>query len=334
MAMPPDLRPAVVLHVGTEKTGSSHVQANLVRNPRALAAAGARYAAAGLESNHHYWLAKAFGFGHGHVRDAAREAAARAEFKHELSATEAGTLVVSSEHFDIGLDAAKAQRLVDVLGRPRIVLVLRNQIAYLQSLYLEHLKWSGVCTFAEFLRFPEVRRKSDYEEKVEVWAGTGAELQIVDYDAAAETSLFQAFLSAAGLPVEMSRFHPTETRENVSPSVDFMEFVRLSNVGLAREARRSNFLAIHRSEDPRLRTLKTHRPWPVPSQFRSFLEKLEAGNARVADRFGNDPATFLGGPLLPKFRALSTTTPPNVSALFDRLDLYERPKARFWPLSR
>lgn len=330
--MPSDHTPRVVLHVGTEKTGSSHIQANLARNPRALAAAGARYATAGLESNHHYWLARAFAFSNPPVENTSREAGIRTAIRRECAGADAQALVISSEHFDIRLGQAKAQRLVDALGRPRIVLVLRNQIAFLQSLYLEHLKWSGVCTFAEFLRFPEVRRKADYDAKVGIWEATGADLHVIDYDSVSSGGLLTAFLAAAGLPADASGFSAGASRANVSPSIDFMEFVRLSNIPLARESRRANFLAISASEDPRLAALKTHRPWPIPPQFRTFLEELEAGNARVAARLGLDPATFLGEPLLPRFEALAEAAPPNIGALLDRLDLYEKPKDRLWSL--
>lgn len=310
----------VTLHVGLEKTGTSYLQSTFEGNRRELARTGIRYAKAGIESGHHYWIAKALEFRYQRTAiDADKERKALRLLEKEFAKSDAEHFLLSSEHFDVNLSDTNSQALVRLFGDVpvEVVLVLRNQLDYARSRYLEHIKWGGIRTFSDFLDRTTGRNIYDFEARVDTWQATGATVKIVDYDQCRDV-LLQEFLQCAELPTDAQRLKVVNAQTNVSPAVDFMELVRLSNVGIAPELRRDRYHKLLALAEGELAFLTERREWPFPDRFRPSVVAMQESNWRLARSLDRDPKTFLGGALLDRFKALREYPPPNIHAVIDK----------------
>lgn len=129
----------LVIHAGTHKTATTLIQETLAHNRDRLAAGGLVYPATGRAAGHHLlvsqWLSHLAPY---------RDGRPPAEHWQRLIAAHAGgagTVLLSSEEFSRGgperIDMAALAAWAAAFGARRIVFVLRNQLAYVQSLYLE-----------------------------------------------------------------------------------------------------------------------------------------------------------------------------------------------------
>jgi hypothetical protein len=310
----------VTLHVGLEKTGTSYLQSAFEGNRRKLARTGIHYPKAGIESGHHYWIAKALEFRYQRTAiDAQKEATALRLLQKEYARSDAEHFLLSSEHFDVNLNDANSQALVRLFGDVpvEVVLVLRNQLDYARSRYLEHIKWGGIRTFADFLDLTSARNIYDFEARVDIWQATGATVKIVDYDQCRDV-LLQEFLQCAGLQAPVEKLAIADAQPNVTPAVDFMELVRLSNIGIEPQLRRGRYHKLLALAEGELAFLTKRREWPFPDGFRSSVVAMQESNWSLARRLDRDPKTFLGGALLDRFKALREYPPPNIHAVIDK----------------
>ncbi len=163
--------PTLYLHVGTNKTATTTIQARLAASPDALARRGLLYPKAGrLPSGAHHVLAAAM---HRHpppdLRDVPPLAAQLEELEAEVAAARPRGVVVSSEmlwrrerHRPEAMDA-----LLQRFPRTVVVLFVRRQDAWHLSRYNSLQRRRGTASsFADFVR----RRPVAFLEGVERWA--------------------------------------------------------------------------------------------------------------------------------------------------------------------
>ncbi|MCC6306594.1 MAG: hypothetical protein IT545_15560, partial [Rhodobacteraceae bacterium] len=104
------MRKRLILHIGSHKTGTTHIQSTFARNPAALDAIGVLYPRAGRIHEAHFQLCW-------QLKDpklAALPLAALpawAALLAEIEATPHPLAVVSSEEFGLGLDPARLAAL-------------------------------------------------------------------------------------------------------------------------------------------------------------------------------------------------------------------------------
>jgi hypothetical protein len=142
----------IVLHVGTHKTGTTTVQDTLALNRDRLSTTGVVFPQVGPSNGQHSlvtaWI---------DLPERYRDRRPAREVWTELAARHAGgaaTVVISSEEFSRarpGVDMRALAGLVAPFGRRTIVCVLRNQLAFLQSIYLQVTKEARVAGVEAFV---------------------------------------------------------------------------------------------------------------------------------------------------------------------------------------
>lgn len=328
----------IILHVGLEKTGTTYLQNVFSLNKEKLAHAGILYPKAGLEDRHHYWIAKALGFNFEHEKfDRSRLVVVREEIIKELSDTECQRILISSEHFDFNVSKEACNQVKTFFSgfNVNVVIFLRNQIDYAQSLYIEHVKWGGEQTFKEFL---DTCGKFNFREKVGIWKEAGFDVKVVDYDRC-DNDILSCFLSAADIDIGRESFELPALRKNVSPSIDFIELVRQLNIATDKELRRSRYASLCEELEKkggRLDAVFSKRAWGFPTSAWPIVEAWERENQQLAMSLGIDPLFFLGGSVIDRFNQLKNYAAPNLSAFllsgFPARLLKYPPKSPLWKL--
>ncbi|WP_134726307.1 hypothetical protein [Paracoccus luteus] len=149
----------LILHIGTEKTGTTSIQQALAASRDALAERGILYPALLGTENHMEIAAAAMGPRANdsiQIQELARTGldlpayvdAVRARLAAEIEATGANTLLISNEHCHGRLDTPESvQRLAQLLGAPfrrvRVIVYLRRQDQMAVSLHSTRLKGGG-----------------------------------------------------------------------------------------------------------------------------------------------------------------------------------------------
>lgn len=160
----------LVLHVGTHKTASTTIQKSFFTNRKLLAEHGLIYPNIGRTEGHHGlvtdWanLAPVFHFPEGSA----------AAWKKLVRKTAQGdhTVFLSSEEFSRGrIDLKTIRSWLDPYDEIKIICVLRDQVSFLQSVYLEISKKQAPPYWGEF--FPNAL-KNGY--------GAGLFLNYIDLD--------------------------------------------------------------------------------------------------------------------------------------------------------
>lgn len=127
-------RPRLILHIGSQKTGSTAIQSALDNHPESLAASGLRFARAGRKHIAHQRLYQAILSG--------RPRPAFLELRRELKAHPDATLILSCEMFLAPGIAPVFARFLgpDLCARTQVIAYLRRQDHFLEALYKQHLK--------------------------------------------------------------------------------------------------------------------------------------------------------------------------------------------------
>ena len=219
----------LIIHAGTHKTATTLIQETLGHNRSRLKAGGLVYPTIGHAAGHHLlaseWLS--------HLAPYHDDRPA-AEHWQRLLARHAGgtaTVLLSSEEFSRGgperVDMAALGTYAAAFGTRRIVFVLRNQLAYIQSLYLEmqrQFRLPAVHTYVKqclkgghasgmFLDYGAL-----YDHALTVFRPE--EVRLLSYEAlaAAGPDMTTAFLDALGLRPPGVALEPLPAdRGNVSP---------------------------------------------------------------------------------------------------------------------
>jgi hypothetical protein len=310
----------LILHIGTEKTGSTAIQQHLLENRDSLTARGVRVCES-LGSGNHRALVAAFmpvGAEDDYLRALAFDseearAAWRSEtldaFRKEVDAARdaCDTLVVSSEHFHSRLlQPVSVQALADFL-QPlfrdiEVLVYLRRQDEMALSFYSEKLRAGYVPP--DILPLRNVQRRKaglppyfDFEGLLDRWASAFGEANVSPrlYQRERFTGgdVVSDFFAAAGLGAVVSRL-PRAANPALSSAAQAA--LRLFNqrcggndvaVRDRHRATRHALVAHLQAQDAGDRGVL-----PVADEAEAFHTAFSASNARVAQRWFGREALF------------------------------------------
>jgi len=310
----------IILHAGTEKTGTTFLQDVFALNARNLKSAGILYPESGRVFGHHYWLAKALGFKYkpGPV-DEALEEKALSKLKDEISGWQ-GDVLISSEHFDFHVTAETAGRLKEYFGDERIevVLVIRNQVDYSQSLYVEGLKWAVIRPYDKFLAATEKQGRYSYLRRYQVWKEVASQVTFIDYERN-KKDLLEAFLMQAKLNIDAKELQLPHDEQNVTPSIDFLEMIRVCNVNRDPDVRRELYEKSLSQVARHCPELLIKRSFCIPDSSTGVFARAEESNYLLADILGIKREDFLGGALSARVEDYQQCPPPDPLVGFKKL---------------
>jgi hypothetical protein len=219
----------LIIHGGTHKTATTLIQETLHQNRNRLAPRGFVYPTIGSATGHHLlaaeWLPHLASY---------RDARLPSEHWRELIARYAKgskTVILSSEEFSRfapdQIDMQALAAFTSAFESRRIVFVLRNQLAYIQSLYLEmqrQYRLPGVDTYVKqclsnghasgmFLDYAAL-----YDHALTAFSVD--EVQLLSYEALAASGpdITHELLRALNLPLDDLELEaPPNGRGNISP---------------------------------------------------------------------------------------------------------------------
>jgi hypothetical protein len=278
----------VTLHIGTYKTATSAIQFALARGGDVLGPAGVRYAQSGLNkvlSKHLFLFDRIIDAGYNASRHRTHgDKDYIGGLVAECSEPGVEHLVVSEEELsypspEIAHYFAPLRDVAEV----EVVMVVRSQPAFLESLYLQFLKEPNralVATFEEFLAMPDYRVKADFVALLEPWDqvfGRDA-ITVVDFDKLRKGGgVVESFGARIGLPGGL----PSPDRL-INPSVTPAAGELLRRIALAHPTFPRMQLARH---------LTQLEPGPgttlvTPKLRKAITKTYKSSNRILADRYG------------------------------------------------
>jgi hypothetical protein len=218
----------IILHVGTHKTGTTTVQDSMALNRERLAARGLVFPVAGPNAGQHALVTRWID-----LPERYRGRRPALETWRTLAARHAGgdaAVFVSSEEFSRNhptrVDMRELAGLVADFDRRTVVCVLRNQLAYLQSIYLQVTRRSRGPTVEAFVNKALRTHHAngvmlDYGALYDhLLSGFGAdEIVFLSFEAAVRDpgGLLGHLLAGVGLPGIADGLAPLTSASNVSP---------------------------------------------------------------------------------------------------------------------
>jgi hypothetical protein len=198
------MKPRLVIHIGTHKTGSSTIQIALHANRDSLRDAGVLVpdTSRGPEPHLHK---------HGSVfraaisRDGALAELERKTLLEEFARSDAHTMLISAEGLCEPVPGipgffAPLSAQFDI----EVVCLLRRPDRFLESLYNQLVRSDVRREFRSILeasRLPVVRARMDYLSMLVAWKQLDAKMRVVAFDTAVrQDGLLPSFARAAGLP--------------------------------------------------------------------------------------------------------------------------------------
>ena len=236
----------VVLHIGTEKTGSTAIQAYLRENQRALREAHGTLIPAALGGAAATHLAAACQ--RRETPDALRSARGldtleavlaysntlAGQLREELASAQPDQLLLSCENFTSRLQTREeVEALRDFLqpfaASVKVVVYLRDQVDMITSSYTTKVR-NG---FTGQFRFPPQgaeRSDAHYDALLELWSvvfgAANMDVRLYDKNRLEDADIVTDFCQATGIPADLPRSDP---RPNRSPDVHILELLRRLN---------------------------------------------------------------------------------------------------------
>lgn len=293
----------LVIHIGTHKTATTTIQTTLNRNRASLRKSGIWYPSYPEilpdVSNHYAHLDLAKGLMSESNKFTPEQVAQFFEVLHK-KATAAGdvdTVLISSEPFYRGQTRTEAPywerrdeyirnlRSLLPFDEPEVVIVLRRQDDYLESLYNEQVKVSrysdDIWSF-----FNDYRSRFEYKQQIEAWSRHFPVVNVATFEdlvkAASVTGRFlDVALSRRDLPIE----DVTEKR-NVSLPLDLLEFKRhLNGTSLGRAKLRSVVQDLQAVAQARTAPEPGRRSRLSEADCRKVLAEFVEDNQWINDQF-------------------------------------------------
>lgn len=213
----------VTIHIGTYKTATSAIQYALARSDRALARVGAKYAESGLNvplSKHLHLFDRIVDGGYNrqrHLTHANEDYIG--QLLAELAEPAVDHLLLSEEELSYPSPAI-AQYLAPLkdVANVEIVMVVRRQPEYMESLYLQFLKEplrELTATFEEFLE-SDYSKYGDFMSVLEMWENVFGRdsITVIDFDDLRNGDVVANFANIVGLPKGLKT-----PDHNINPSV-------------------------------------------------------------------------------------------------------------------
>ena len=273
----------LIVHIGTQKTGTSALQGYLSANSEPLARQGIRYIEAGRRwgnhSSHGELAQSVLGRADGSVWN---------EVRRELTASKSRVNLISAEGFWFA-DPATLKAQLSSISDVRIVVYLRRQDKYLQSLWKQAVTGGRKHDFN--LWRERLPHRGDYFSTVEKWAEQfGAESIIVrPYERNGVVNTIEDFcriIDARDIPVQ-----PNVGR-NPSPRRELLHFIRAFNHLNVNVDRHQLFRALvfKNSEYVRSCDMLSH------AEAVALMNLYAEGNQRLIEKYYRDPSS----PLFPE----------------------------------
>jgi hypothetical protein len=226
------MKPRLLLHIGTHKTGTSAIQSALHGSRSHLLEAGVLVPRTDRGSLPH--LHK-----HGSVyqaaagRDGADAEIERQTLLDEFAASNAHTMLITEE----GL--SEPQSFVPAFFAPwadcfkiEVICYVRRPDRFVESLYNQFVREAArreARTIGAFARDPVTRARLNYVSMLAAWQCLGAKVQVVDFDTVATRgALLSSFSESTGLPPMQA----ADVRHN--PSIDMRLAVVLAHLNRLR----------------------------------------------------------------------------------------------------
>ena len=246
----------IILHIGTEKTGTSTIQRFFHINAKALATSGIVYptVAYGPDMLSHVGL-PVFAAGEKrlgsdiHAKFGVSDASALERFRDQLRArlydaaavSDYHTMVFSSEHLSSRLtepaELARLKTLLEPLGTIDVILYVRPQEELVASSYSTSIRLGATQAFSDYIEKSIQLKYYNYRFLCQLWSEAfGREhmrVRIFSTAAFHDGDLLSDIVRTAGLPINMADYVPPP-RENESLSRLNLEFIRQLNVHLPR----------------------------------------------------------------------------------------------------
>ncbi|WP_158815780.1 hypothetical protein [Methylocapsa sp. S129] len=237
----------------------------------------------------------------------------------EIDATQAGTVLISSEHFSKHFDRPEALRLATDFSRyePRIVITLRSLHGRFLSAYNTHVTAGGWLTIEEYARsvLIPVTRYMSMRETLLIWQEAfGAErIHVIDYDA--QIDVTPAILRHCGFDESLAGTGRHRNRVSLLPGN--IEALRRANVAIKRTVARGDSLAgwaalsllsiLCRQPLAMLSSMSRRRTWALSAPAIKALDEIAASDRQfVAETYG----LALVGDAQARERILVSETPP------------------------
>lgn len=310
-------KPALVLHIGQSKTGTSSIQRVLGARRAELSALGVHYPVAPGAANHGLLpasLVPVRQLSHFHpnvwegMHPEARLERFRRDFAQELAALPATTrlLLVSAEQMGGLLTTPDAvARLRDLLaphvGAVRVVIYLRRQDSHYASGYTQALRVGHVGPPALPPQGPEQMRHYDYAALLDLWAQAFGEAAIVPriFETASllNGDVVDDFLALCGIPLAVPPDDP-DRQSNLSLTRGGIELVRAMGLRLAASPEGLNGASpLWRRFVQSVNEALPGRGWrPHPAEGAAFLARFDAVNEAARRRWFPDRATLFTPP--------------------------------------
>lgn len=200
----------ITIHIGTYKTATSAIQFGLARSPTVLSRVNAKYAESGLNvplSKHLHLFDRIIDGGYNRQRHVAhRDEPYIEQLIHELEDPAVDHLFISEEELSYPSPAvaeyfAPLRAVADV----EVLMVVRRQPEFLESLYLQFIKEplrSVTATFPEFLAHPDYVSRGDFFGLLEPWRDVFGEdaISVMDFQDLVDGDVVVNFADYVGLP--------------------------------------------------------------------------------------------------------------------------------------
>ena len=310
--LPANTRPAVVLHVGMGKTGTSSIQAWFHRNRQRLTRHGLLYPKS-PGKRRHARLSSAIRSDDArrpHDRRGLQEPPASQlrpvvleELLGEIRAVRPSRLLLSDEGLCGAPDDALAnlrQLLDGVAASVRVVFYLRRQDEHLCSRYQQAVKWNGLTArLAERADRMEHGTLYDYQARLEAWQRVFRpdELVVRRFERAdfVGGTLQRDFLDAAGLDLRPEDFEEVPVR-NTSLDAETVELLRLLNLFEEEQGGQVPGMPAWRQTLRTLQRVSSGPPLALPEErMESFMARWRDTNRAVAREYFPDGPDALFG---------------------------------------
>lgn len=352
--MPSKRFKSCVLHIGTEKTGSTAIQHYLIENRNRLAKHGVLFPIAESATHTSQWEFVAIAHQKPWIQDVGREleiknAEQQARFKQELEAkldaefraTSADTLLISSEHFQSRLSKIEEiETLKKYLERWtddfEIIVYFRRQDELALSLLSTRIKSSAPIDVENILStMKKSPRYYAYDEIFERWASvfglSSMAPRIYEQKRWPDGDLIADFCEAASIPM----LPHVNKRYNLSLNRKGFHFIHSLNKQFAERTDRA-------SQKERLRLVRlisdrhAGKYYPISrQQAESFYQSFGQINQRLQSlAFENEPAPLFSE----DFSMYPTNAEPSFSSYDEAVELAielwnsdaSEPEKRFW----
>jgi len=313
----------VVLHIGTEKTGTTSIQHFMSQNRTALLAKGVLYPNLGPRKDAHFDLVNSvhpLDNGGRHMEflgpvtqpiDFLWNKLAECINEHSDK-----TIVLSAEHFSSRLRENALKYISDFFQKlgitPEIIIYLRPQADYIESSYSTEIKAGSPKVFKKVMeQYQSQALRYDYEQLIDLWASyfNKDSIKIIPYEKSSiGDDIRLNFLSAIGVR-ELSGLDLAKAKLNEKWSNPMLEFARLANARMTHinGQERLDFLAFAQEQiDRELKPQPSHLM--TLEQHNEVMAYYEGSNARMCSKYmPNRQVLFIDEAKINPFRETVST---------------------------